>query len=243
MKKKTRILWLAILLWCYPLSLRPQTSTQATASLPSAQVPSIAACFESMPDIFLPSTKNMRLDMLDFFRNGLKSTVKGPFDNLMEIEELSESYMRVNVSSAGSWQFKRLQTAEDTVFLIAVVQTVNRPAGGSVLTFYTTRWQKLSMPEAQPVFAAAEAWHEQTLDSLAANSYATSLLPSAEINPAQIMAIPYFVFSLRSSDNSLEVRSSAPDYLDAETYKKVAAAAATPLWFEWNPEKQVFERR
>ena len=54
---------------------------------------------------------------------------------------------------------------------------------------------------------------------------------------------PYFVFSLRSSDNSLEVRSSAPDYLDAETYKKVAAAAATPLWFEWNPEKQAFERR
>lgn len=240
---KTKLLWLALLLWCCPLSLKPQTSTQAPASPSSAQVPSIAACFEAMPDIFLPSTKNMRLDMLDFFRSGLKSTVKGPFDNLMEIEELSDSYMRVSVSSAGNWQFKRLQTAEDTVFLIAVVQTVNRPAGGSVLSFYSTRWQKMDLPGAQPVFQAAEAWQQTVLDSLAGQSYATGLLPSAEINPAQIMAIPYFVFSLRSSDNSLEVRSSAPDYLDAETYKKVAAAAATPLWFEWNPEKQVFERR
>ncbi len=142
MKTKTKLLWLALLLGGCPLSLTPQAAAQASASRPSAQGPSMAACFEAMPDIFLPSTKNMRLDMLDFFRSGLKSTVKGPFDNLMEIEELSDSYMRVSVSGAGSWQFKRLPTAEDTVFLIAVVQTVSRPASGSTLSLYTTRWQK-----------------------------------------------------------------------------------------------------
>lgn len=240
MKTKTKLLWLTVLIGCCPLSLKPQT---AAASRPSAQGPSMAACFEAMPDIFLPSTKNMRLDMLDFFRNGLKSTVKGPFDNLMEIEELTDSYMRVSVSGAGSWQFKRLPTAEDTVFLIAVVQTVTRPASGSTLSLYTTRWQKMDLPAAQPVFSAAEAWQQTVLDSLAARSFATELLPSAEINPAQISSIPYFVFSFRSDDNSLEVRSSASDYLDAGTYKKVAASAATPLRFEWNPEKQAFERR
>ncbi|MBQ9201553.1 MAG: DUF3256 family protein [Bacteroidales bacterium] len=213
------------------------------ASKLSAQQPTMAGCFESMPDIFLPSSKNMRLDLLDFFRNGLKSTVKGPFDNLMEIEQLSDSYMRLTVSGAGQWQFKLLPTGQDTVFVLAVIQTVKRPVSGSVLSFYTPRWQKLSMPEAQPVFTAAEAWKEEVLDSLAADSYATSLLPSAEINPAQIASVPYFVYTLHSEDNRLEVRSSASEYLGAETYKKVAAAAATPLVFDWDRSEQAFHRR
>lgn len=101
----------------------------------------IRSIFVEMPDLFLLTEKNARLDLIDYYQSGLRSTVKGLYGNTMEIKEMTDDYLRLSLGNHCDYQFKLLPCEADTLLL--TVQTVYHPVPNSVVLCYSTSWKLL----------------------------------------------------------------------------------------------------
>ncbi len=214
--------------------------TLAVALAVQAQIiPSVEKCFQSMPDLFLPSSETMRLDLIDYYKSGLRSHVKGPFDNTMEIKDMSDSYLRVKTSSVGDIQIKILPidsaSTDSSAFVLAVVRTVQGPAAASDMSFYTLDWQPVKGNYSAPKVSSDVFWDLSMLDSLSQRSLADNFdeLGSVEINPENVLSAALYSYDFNSQDNTLTVKSSAEKQLDKAVFKAVTPAFRPTQFYEW----------
>lgn len=92
-------------------------------------------------DIFDRST---RMDMLDYFRNGLTTSSPNVFGGRSRITALSDSSLTVGISSRSRLQLAPLALGTDTV--VAVIETVDTPVPDSSVSFYRAAdWSRVEV--------------------------------------------------------------------------------------------------
>ncbi len=104
---------------------------------------SVSLFFESMPDSILPLlTAKNRHDMLDFYGNKMDAKVRNRFEDYVQLDTLTDSYLHLTLSKASTAEMKLLH-ANDSSLIIAFVQTVSAPARDSRIAFFNSQWQRL----------------------------------------------------------------------------------------------------
>lgn len=121
----------------------------------------ISDVFTSMPDSILPLlTEKNRHDMLDFYQNKMEAKVRNRLGDYVLLDTLTESYLRLQLSRSATAELRMLET-DDSVSLIALVQTVGGPVRDSSVRFYDTNWMRLYWLEL-PVPETADFFSELT---------------------------------------------------------------------------------
>lgn len=203
---KKQLLYIFLIVWC-------------AFSMKAADV---SYYFERMPDEILLLSSSARLDLMDFYKDGISSSVKGPFDNVMEIKSMSEDYLLLQISANSSWQIKVLPL-NDSLEVLAVVQTVSAPAKSSSMTFYTSSWQSVSEAFSLPCPQCGDFWRLDAIDSM-----------SVEISLSALCSPNYYEYCLYPGNDFMEIRSSAPDVLSREVYEKLKPFFIESFRCVWN---------
>lgn len=98
--------------------------------------------FVGAPDNEIPLLRReARLDMADYFNNGLANTVVNEFGGSSRVTEADERRLVAQLSDESSLELDVLTAGSDTV--IAVITTVLLPMADSRITFYDADWQPL----------------------------------------------------------------------------------------------------
>ncbi len=109
--------------------------------------------FVDAPDNEVPLlSQPKRLDMVDYFNNGLANTVVNELAGNSRIVEASEKRLVAQLADHASLELDVLVSGNDTV--IALITTVLLPMADSDIVFYDSNWQPLRHQPAMP--AAAE---------------------------------------------------------------------------------------
>lgn len=109
-----------------------------------AQGLSASKCFTEAPDAVIPLIdKNTRLDMVDYFTAGMKKTSANKLMGASAIVEMNDTSVTLNVTDSVRCQIFVLNPQAQAP-IIGVITTYSGPLPDSSISFYTTRWQKLS---------------------------------------------------------------------------------------------------
>ena len=88
--------------------------------------------------------RNTRLDMLDYFRNGMTTASQNVFGGQSRITALSDSSLTVEISSRSRMQFAMLPQKSDTV--VVIIETVDTPVADSGVSFYrASDWSRMDV--------------------------------------------------------------------------------------------------
>lgn len=99
--------------------------------------------FVQMPTSLIPTvTTDSRKDLVDFYKNGMSAAMPSSLGGEVVLKELSDDYLFLQTSENGSMQLKLLQV-NDTLRVLALVQTVAAPLRDSRISFYSTLWLPL----------------------------------------------------------------------------------------------------
>ena len=103
----------------------------------------MAELFLSMPDSLMPLlNEKLRKDVIDFYDNHMEAKVRNVFDEYVELQQLTDDYLRVQTSDRSRTELKLLHTADSTA-IVALVRTVRSAASDSQVRFFTDQWQSL----------------------------------------------------------------------------------------------------
>lgn len=98
--------------------------------------------FVDMPEHIMPLlTQNDRRDCIDFLDAGMRAVVTNRLDGKSELLEITDNYLRMNLSGSSSMQIKLLPYGGDTI--LCVVNTVSAEASDSRVNFYNRKWEAL----------------------------------------------------------------------------------------------------
>ena len=228
MNRKT----ISALVWVLTLALTPLAAQEVR--------PSLADCFKTMPDRLIPATGEMRSDLLTYRESGLRPQVQGLDGVLLEIEAMTDTYLGLRTSERGTLQFKLLETAsadkDSAAWLIAVVRTVQAPAGISSLRFYTLDWQLIEDRFPLPEVHTEDFWSLPMLDTICATSKPDSFDPesSVEISPSELFKADMYALTFSPDGPLLTATSSAGIQLGARRFAWVKEAFRGKLTFRWD---------
>lgn len=130
--------------------------------------------FKQMPDSIIPSlTKNNRLDMIDFIDSKMDADVKNKFDEHAVLTILTDSYLHLKLSNSSSVELKLLPSSnilpDTTTQVVCLSQTLEGEVGESTISFYTTKWKKLSI--ANPIPQETKFFLEDKPDTMNTQKY------------------------------------------------------------------------
>lgn len=103
---------------------------------------------EAPDSIFPLMTKNDRLDCIDYFENGMQARVKNVIEDYVQLEALTDDYLRIKLSKASVMEMKLLVRQQDTVLYVA--RTFYGPVADSDITLYDLQWNVLPCPIERP---------------------------------------------------------------------------------------------
>ncbi|MDD3907500.1 MAG: DUF3256 family protein [Bacteroidales bacterium] len=107
----------------------------------------ISYYFIKMPVNLIPTVSvDTRRDLVDFYDNGKSAVMPSAFGSEVVLKEMSEDYLLLQTSANADLQLKLLQV-NDSLRVIALVQTVVAPLKDSRISFYSTTWQPISKLE------------------------------------------------------------------------------------------------
>lgn len=108
---------------------------------------SAAVYFEIIPEQHLLQIEsNRRKDMVDMLKAGHKAEVPNRLGGTSEMTNLTDDYVRIQVSESGSFEMK-LIPQKNGEMMIAVIKTTCAPARDSEISFYTTTWELLPLKD------------------------------------------------------------------------------------------------
>ncbi len=198
-----------------------------TACSLNASAQYISPFFTSMPDdIFNYLSANNRKDLVDLFKAGKTASVENLLKGKTGLTELSDDLLTLKLSESATAQMKLLPL-NDTVKVIAIVQTVSGNAKDSRIQFFTSMWNKIEVAEVLPPvtlndFINKEAWAEKN-------------------DPSALAAldVTFFSYSFSKNSNELTVSLDAENYLSKEDYKRIAPLLKPVCKFNWKDGKFV----
>lgn len=190
------------------LLLMPLLSLRTVAQTPS----DMTDLFKHMPDSLIPYlTENNRLDLIDYTIAGMQAVVTDKFESSVTLDTLCATYLRLSVSESLAVEMKvlpRQSSADSISHIVCVAHTYGSNAKETVLRFYDTSWQPLSIPD--------------PLESLDASSFLANPQSGAAAAPADAVPMPDLVMlSARLSplSNTLLVTPSFSPVSTEETEK------------------------
>lgn len=188
-----------------------------TALAATAQLTAEHAFATAPRSVFPLLDTNTRLDMLDYYRAGMKNESSNALGGTSAVLEASPASLKVKMSDASVAQlFLVPVSATDTV--IGVIRTVATPGHDSSITLYGKRWEALP---AQRQFSAPVLadWVTDRAHIADVETVVPFMLTGYTFNPA---------------DATLTLTNNLKGFLSADIYSMVAPYMRETLVYEWN---------
>lgn len=180
---------------------------------------SVRDIFAAAPDSIFPlMTQNNRLDCIDFKENNMQARVKNRLDQYTEMTDLTQNYLRIQMTEHSTVQM-RLLSASDSIFCL--ISTYLGPTPDSRITFYRSDWTQIQIDAPQP---KVEDFWNPVPDSLKQAARFTQMslrdltLISIDANPDEEARLTY----------TLQTNELAGEE------KKIAEEYTHPLIYRWN---------
>lgn len=112
--------------------------------------------FVNMPDEIIPTlTKNMRLELIEYFKVNKVDTIKDLFQNdayMLRYDSVNQSVdLKITPNATLSVKLFATKAKLDTIsYVVGVIQTVCGPVCSSQINFYDKNWNKIKLNFVQP---------------------------------------------------------------------------------------------
>lgn len=172
--------------------------------------------FAQLPDSVLPlTTRNNRLDCIDFIENGMEARVKNLFDDQVVLDSLTEDFMVLRTSEASCVEMKLFAEGTDT--LICVNRIYMGPVADSEVKVFDTSWsfvRTVPRPDVARFVRSVgdiQPWTEEMADTMRMVRAEAEFLPLMRATLSS--ASPGIVWTLQTSEFSKDIKKVAEKYL------------------------------
>lgn len=177
-----------------------------------------ADLFTSAPqNVFPLLDRNTRLDMVDYFRNGMTTPSQNQLEGRSAITELSPQSVTIKMTDSSAMQLVELPTSGGTV--IAVINTVAAPGLDSNIRFYDAEWNPLPTE----TYFTKPGWKEWLTDSGRKNETDVT------------MQVPFMLASYRidPSTSVMTLTNNLGAFLDEAVYSDISSYLNPSLTYIW----------
>lgn len=172
--------------------------------------------FAQLPDSVLPlTTRNNRLDCIDFIENGMEARVKNLFGDQVVLDSLTEDFMVLRTSEASCVEMKLFAEGTDT--LICVNRIYMGPVADSEVKVFDTSWsfvRTVLRPDVARFVRSVgdiQPWTEEMADTMRMVRAEAEFLPLMRATLSS--ASPGIVWTLQTSEFSKEIKKVVEKYL------------------------------
>lgn len=172
--------------------------------------------FAQLPDSVLPlTTRNNRLDCIDFIENGMEARVKNLFGDQVVLDSLTEDFMVLRTSEASCVEMKLFAEGTDT--LICVNRIYMGPVADSEVKVFDTSWsfvRTVPRPDVARFVRSVgdiQPWTEEMADTMRMVWAEAEFLPLMRATLRS--ASPGIVWTLQTSEFSKDIKKVAEKYL------------------------------
>lgn len=181
-----------------------------------------STAFTSAPHSVLPMLdNNTRLDMLDYFNNGLSTSSVNSMNGHSRITALTDQAMTIAMTEATTYQIAVLPSGNTS--LIALITTVATPAPDSKMTIYSSDWA---------TNITTKVFSKPTL-----NDWLTT---EGRKNADEVeMMVPFLLISYNYDPNTqtLQMTNNSKEFLSQEVYELVEPYLQTSLTYRFDGKK------
>lgn len=197
--------------------------------LVSAKSADIKNLFVEMPDSIMPLlVKNNRLDMLDYMDIGMSAKVKNKLGGESEMTLLKDDMISISMTDVTEYDIK-LFYGKDSLVTIAVIETVKGGYSDSNISFYNTKWEKLSTTNLIKMPVLEDFINKKSLRN--------------EENKKLLDELIYrmFVVDVAPDTNILSVAFSSAEYIIDEDVRN-SIFARYSIIYRWNGKKFIRQK-
>lgn len=186
-----------------------------------AQVTASEAFTSAPQGIFPLLDRNTRLDMVDYFKNGMSNPSQNALDGRSSITEMTPESLTVKMTDSSSAQLVVLDGSKGKV--IALISTVATPGLDSNIKFYDEQWRQLNAKD----FFTKPGWKEW-------------LTSEGNENADEVtMQVPFMLSSYRidPSTSRLTLTNNLSRFLDKDLYESLSSYLRPSLAYDWNGKR------
>jgi len=179
---------------------------------------SAADLFTSAPQKIFPLLdRNTRLDMVDYFKNGMATPSQNQLDGRSAITEMTPESITVKMTDSSAIQLVELKGTKGRI--IALISTVATTGLDSDIRFYDTDWNPLPTEN----YFTKPGWKEWLTESGSKNE--------ADVT----MQVPFMLASYRidPSTSTLTLTNNLDKLLDKALYDDISSDLMPSLTYEW----------
>lgn len=178
--------------------------------------------FTSAPRKVMPMLdQTTRLDMVDYFNNGMSTSSTNLLNGRSRITALSDNQLTVELSDASTCDMIVLQ-GEESQF-IAVITTVATPAPDSRMSVYSSDWKR---------DITASVFTKPTLTDW--------LTPEGKKNRAEVESLVPFLlisYTYKPETATLTLTNNVKEFLGNELYDTIATYIRPSLTYQFNGKR------
>ena len=204
-------------------ALRVVIAAVALVIVPSvvrAQLTAASAFTDAPQAVFPLLDRNTRLDMIDYFNNGMSTQSANLLNGKSRVTSISPMKVELEMTDASTYEIALLPAKSDT--LVAVISTVATPAPDSRLTVYSRDFA--THVKAAFVRPEVKDW----------------LTPEGKKNSAQVdMLVPFMLvsYSYDPDSRTLTLTNNTGSFMSADLYEIVKPYLLSSLTYQWDGSK------
>ena len=184
----------------------------------------VADAFANSPRAVFPLLdSNTRLDMIDYFKNGLSTPSQNALEGKSQILELTPEYMNIKMTDSSTAQLIMLEDGRQE--LIALINTVAAPGLDSNMKFYIYKdgsWGLIDAKGTNWLFSKP-GWKEW-------------LTADGQSHKAEVeMQVPFMLVSYKydPASGQLVLTNNISKFLDKEVYESISPYLVQQLVYTW----------
>lgn len=197
------------------------------AALTGMAQTSAADLFTSAPqNVFPLLDQNTRLDMVDYYKNGMSTPSQNSLDGCSLITEMTPASLTVKMTDSSAMQIMELKGSKGTV--VALISTVATPGLDSNIKFFDSDWKPLPTES----YFVKPGWKEWLTDSGRQNQDEVT------------MQVPFMLASYRIDPESgtLTLTNNLSHFLDKALYDDLSTYLRPQLVYLWNGKNYTLQK-
>lgn len=197
------------------------------AALTGMAQTSAADLFTSAPqNVFPLLDQNTRLDMVDYYKNGMSTPSQNSLDGRSLITEMTPASLTVKMTDSSAMQIVELKGPKGSV--VALISTVATPGLDSNIKFFDGDWKPLPTES----YFVKPGWKEWLTDSGRQNQDEVT------------MQVPFMLASYRIDPESgtLTLTNNLSHFLDKALYDDLSTYLRPHLVYLWNGKNYTLQK-
>lgn len=197
------------------------------AALTGMAQTSAADLFTSAPqNVFPLLDQNTRLDMVDYYKNGMSTPSQNSLDGRSLITEMTPASLTVKMTDSSAMQIVELKGPKGSV--VALISTVATLGLDSNIKFFDSDWKPLPTES----FFVKPGWKEWLTDSGRQNQDEVT------------MQVPFMLASYRIDPESgtLTLTNNLSHFLDKALYDDLSSYLRPQLVYLWNGKNYTLQK-